>query len=83
MDIGNNHDELIEAKAEKYVAIVITSSRAFGLALENSAFTEIRLRNRETIDAIKITESKATVRTSERLLSFEAKGSAWNEYRLD
>ena len=29
-----NHDELLAAKAEKYVAVVITSNRAFGLAAE-------------------------------------------------
>ena len=76
------HDELLAAGAEKYVAVVITSSRAFGLAAETSAFAEIPLRVRETIEAIKITSSKATVRTSDRLLTFEAKGSTWNEHRL-
>jgi len=76
------HDELLRAKAEKYVAVVITSSRAFGLATETMAFTEIRLRNKETIESIKITASKATVRTSDRLLTFEATGSTWNEHRL-
>jgi len=76
------HDELLAAKAEKYVAVVITSSRAFGLATKTLAFVEIPLRIRETIKAIKITSSKATVRTSDRLLTFEATGSTWNEHRL-
>jgi hypothetical protein len=76
------HDELLAAEAEKYVAVVITSSRAFGLAAETSAFIEIPLRVRETIEAIKITSSKATVRTSDRLLTFEARGATWHEYRL-
>ena len=76
------HDELLTAKAEKYVAVVITSSRAFGLATKTLAFAEIPLRVRETIEAIKITSSKATVRTSDRLLTFEATGSAWHEHRL-
>ncbi len=77
------HDELLTAKAEKYVAVVITSIRAFGLATKTSAFTEIFLRVRETIEAIKITSSKATIRTSDRLLTFEASGSTWNEHRLN
>ena len=77
------HDELLAAKAEKYVAVVITSSRAFGLATKTLAFTEIPLRVRETIEAIKITSSKATIRTSDRLLTFEASGSTWNEHRLN
>jgi hypothetical protein len=67
---------------ERYVAVVITSSRAFGLAAESSAFTEITLRIGETIEAIKLTYSKATVRTSNRLLTFEASGSTWKEHRL-
>jgi hypothetical protein len=76
------HDELLAAEAERYVAVVITSSRAFGLAAESPAFIEIHLRIRETIEAIKLTYSKVTVRTSDRLLTFESKGSTWNEFRL-
>jgi hypothetical protein len=34
-------DELVAAEVERYVAVVITSSRAFGFAAESSAFTEI------------------------------------------
>jgi hypothetical protein len=75
-------DELLAAQAERYVAVVITSSRAFGLAAESSAFTEINLRMNETIEAIKLTYSKVTVRTSDRLLTFEVTGSRWNEHRL-
>jgi hypothetical protein len=65
------YDELFVVEAEKYIAVA-----------ETSTFTEIHLRPRETLEAIKITSSKATVRTSDRLLTFEAKGSAWHEYRL-
>ena len=77
-----SQDELIAAEVERYVAVVITTSRAFGLAAESSAFTEIFLRGGETIEEIKLTYSKATVRTSDRLLTFEPKGSTWNELRL-
>ena len=76
------HDELLAAEAERYVAVVITSSRAFGLAAESSAFTEIHLRGGETIEEIKLTYSKATVRTSDRLLTFEASGLPWKEFRF-
>jgi hypothetical protein len=62
--------------------VVITTTRAFGLAAESSAFVEINLRMNETIEGIKLTFSKATVRTSDRLLSFEASGSTWKENRL-
>ena len=76
------YDELIAAETEKYVAVVITSSRAFGLAAETAAFTEVTFRIGETIETIKLTSSKATVRTSDRLLTFEATGSTWKEHRL-
>jgi hypothetical protein len=36
----------------------------------------------ETIEAIKLTYSKVTVRTSDRLLTFEASSSTWKEHRL-
>jgi len=75
-------DELIAAAVERYVAVVITSGRAFGLAAESSAFTEIFLRGGETIEEIKLTYSKATVRTSDRLLTFEASGLPWKEFRF-
>jgi hypothetical protein len=75
-------DELIAAEVERYVAVVITSSRAFGLAAESSAFTEIFLQGGETIEEIKLTYSKATVRTSDRLLTFEASGLPWKEFRF-
>ena len=35
----------------KYVAVVITSSRAFGLAEKSSSFTEVRLGIREALGA--------------------------------
>ena len=76
------HDELLAAEAERYVAVVITSSRAYGLATESSAFTEINLRMNETIETIKMTYSKATIRTSDRLLTFEASGLPWKELRF-
>jgi hypothetical protein len=62
--------------------VVITSSRAFGLAAESTAFTEINLRMSESIEAIKLTYSKVTVRTSDRLLTFETSGLPWKELRF-
>ena len=75
-------DELLAAEVERYVAVVITSSRAFGLAAESAAFTEINLRMSESIEEIKLTYSKVTVQTSDRLLTYEASGSIWKEFRL-
>ena len=75
-------DDLLAAEVERYVAVVITTSRAFGLATESAAFTEINLRMSESIEEIKLTYSKATVRTSDRLLTFEASGLPWKELRF-
>jgi hypothetical protein len=77
------HDELLAAEIEKRVAVVVTSSRAFGLAVDASAFTEIHFRVRETIDQIKLTSSKVTIQTSDRLLTFDPARSTWNEYKLN
>jgi hypothetical protein len=76
------HDELLAAEVERYVAVVITSGRAFGLAAESTAFTEITLGISESIEEIKLTYRKATVRTSDRLLTFEASGLPWKELRF-
>ena len=70
------------AEVERYVAVVITSSRAFGLAAETSAFNEIPLRKNETLEKLKLTYSKATVHTSERLLTFESSATTWKEHKL-
>ncbi len=77
------HDELIKAKVEDHVAVVITTSRAFGLATETSAFAHIRLRVGEAMEALKTTSSKATIRTPDRLLTFEASAAVWREHRLN
>jgi len=76
------HDELLAAEVERYVAVVMTSGRAFGLAAESAAFTETFLRGGETIEEIKLTYSNAAVRTSDRLLTFEASGLPWKELRF-
>ena len=77
------HDALIKAKVEDHVAVVITTSRAFGLATETSAFAQSHLRVGETVEALKTTSGKATIRTSDRLLTFEASAATWREYRLN
>jgi F420-0:gamma-glutamyl ligase len=49
---------------------------------ESTAFTEINLRKSESLEKIKLTYSKATIRTSDRLLTFEASGLPWKELRF-
>ena len=76
------YDEQIAAETGRYVAVVITSGRAYGLGVKSSSFIEVRLGIKETIKEVKVTLNKATVRTSDRLLSFVADGFAWKEHRL-
>ena len=78
----DNGRTLLAAEAERYVAVVITSSRVFGLGAETTAFNEITLRKNETRETLKLTYNKATVRTSDRLLTFESSGTTWKEHRL-
>ena len=76
------YDEQIAAETGRYIAVVITSGRAYGLGVKSSSFIEVRLGIKETIKEVKVTFNKATVRTSDRLLSFVADGFSWKEHRL-
>ena len=76
------YDEQIAAETGRYVAVVITSGRAYGLGVKSSSFIEVRLGIKETVEEVKVTLNKATVRTSDRLLSFVADGFAWKEHKL-
>jgi len=76
------YDEQIAAETGRYIAVVITSGRAYGLGVKSSSFIEVRLGIKETIKEVKVTFNKATVRTSDRLLSFVADGFAWKEHKL-
>lgn len=76
------YDELVAVKAEKYVAIVIMSSKAYGPSARSSQFSEIRLGVRETVKNVTLTSSEITIRTSRRLLSFRGEESSWNKHRL-
>ncbi|MCG8551904.1 MAG: hypothetical protein MI799_15995 [Desulfobacterales bacterium] len=76
-------DKLVTVKMGKKVAVVILSGHAYGLAAGASAFDEIRLRNRETTESVKITSGKAILQTSDRLLYFDASGASWREYPLN
>ena len=75
-------DEQIAVETGRYVAVVITSGRIYGLGVKSSSFIEVRLGIKETVEEVKVTLNKATVRTSDRLLSFVADGFSWKEHRL-
>jgi len=75
-------EEFVAAEANDYVAVVISSRRALGLASGDSGFREIRFRTSETFQSLKTTPQVVTVRTSWRVLTFGASSPSWSEVRL-
>jgi hypothetical protein len=75
-------EEFVAAEANDYVAVVISSRRALGLASGDSGFREIRFRTSETFQSLKTTPQVVTVRTSWRILTFGASSPSWSEVRL-
>ena len=75
-------EEFVAAEANDYVAVVISSRRALGLASGASGFREIRFRTSETFQSLKTTPQVVTVRTSWRILTFGASSPSWSEVRL-
>ena len=75
-------EEFVAAEANDYVAVVISSRRALGLASGDSGFREIRFRTSETFQSLKTTPQVVTVRTSWRILTFGASIPSWSEVRL-
>jgi hypothetical protein len=75
-------EKFVAAEANDYVAVVISSRRALGLASGDSGFREIRFRTSETFQSLKTTPQVVTVRTSWRVLTFGASSPSWSEVRL-
>jgi hypothetical protein len=75
-------EEFVAAEANDYVAVVISSVRALGLAAGGGGFREIRFRISETVQSIRTKSRVVTVRTSWRILTFSASSSSWSEVGL-
>ena len=76
-------DDLLAAEIGEQIAIVVTSSRAFGVASGASGFAQVHLKLNETIEEIKISSNRAMVRTQDRLLTFLGRNASWLAYKLD
>ena len=76
-------DDLLAAEIGEQIAIVVTSSRAFGVASGSSSFAQVHLKLNETIEDIKISSNRATVRTQDRLLTFLGRNASWLAHKLD
>jgi hypothetical protein len=69
----------VASDANMYVAAVVSTKRAYGLAMGSKAFVEKRLGMHERFESLEAKSRLATVRTSERVLSFQASDSSWHE----
>lgn len=75
-------ESITTSDAEGRVATAITSTRAFALSANRRGVAEVRFRLRETLQSIKTTYNKITLRTSQRLLTFEAVDAVWRDFEL-
>lgn len=75
-------ESITVSEAEGRVATAITPTRAFALSASRRGVAEIRFRIRETLQSIKTTYNKVTLRTSQRLITFEAADAVWRDFEL-
>ncbi len=76
-------DELLAAEIGEQIAIVVTSSRAYGVGSGSSGFAQVHLKLNETIEDIKISTHRGTIRTPDRLLTFLGRNSTWLIHKLN
>jgi hypothetical protein len=69
----------VASDANMYVAAVVSTERAYGLAMGSRAFVEKRFGMNERFESLETKSRLATVRTTERVLSFQASDSSWTE----
>lgn len=75
-------ETIVAAEADYRVAVVVLSGRCAGFTVGHSGFAEIIFRIDEEFQTLEMKPRLATVRTSERVLSFKAASSAWSELSL-
>ena len=65
-------DRFLAGGADRDVAVAVLSGHALGYMPGMAAFADIRLHRNESLEQLKISQARAVLRTSERLLSFSA-----------
>ena len=75
-------EPIIASDAEGRVAAAITPYRAFAFSTNRRGVAEIRFGLQETLQSIKTTYNKITLRTSLRLITFEAGDAVWRDFEL-
>lgn len=76
-------DDVIAAETGDHIALVVTSSRVFGMASGFSSFAQVHFKLGETVESVKVTSTKATITTQDRLLIFLARSSLWKKIKLN
>ena len=70
-------NEVTTLQIDASVAIAITPRRVYALGARASGFSDHFLRTREVVEAVRISENKALLRTTDRLLIFNARTRSW------
>lgn len=71
------NEEFLDLAVDKYVAVVVSSRYAFGLALGGEEFNRIPFRPYEYFEILKTKANFATIRTTKRLFTFRDSDSSW------
>jgi hypothetical protein len=76
-------ESVVAKAAEGRVAAVVTPSRAFGLSSYRRSAAEIRFQIKESVESLKTTYNKITLRTSQRLITLKAEDAVWRHFDLN
>jgi len=71
------NDKFLEVAVNKYVAVVVSSHYAFGLALGGGEFNQIPFLPTEYFETLTTKANFATIRTTKRVLIFRDSDSSW------
>jgi hypothetical protein len=80
-DVGPN-EAVHQRRVGEAVAVVVTSRQALGLSAEAGGFVPRDLRLHEQIESVSTRARSASVRTSQRVLVFDARSLSWSEERI-
>ncbi len=77
------YDRVIRAEIDRRVAVVVTTERAFGFAVDNAFFDPIKFRKGEEILSVQTSPFNINILTNRRLLVFKAATGVWQELDKD
>jgi hypothetical protein len=75
-------EPIVAQEAKGRVAAVVTPARVYGFSSYRRGVAEIRFQLKETVDSLKTTYNKITLRTSQRLITLNAEDAVWRQFDL-